>query len=97
MEKKDSLENSWADQWDYNHRPPPVAADSNNRKSSGGSSAKYSKKFGQSFNKTKAAASTGMKKVKDGASVGINWVKLKVKYQKSNNSSNNNDLSNVTH
>lgn len=75
MEAHNSCETSWADQWDYGS---PVRA--TDPKKSGGATAKYSKKVGEGFGKTKAVASTGVRKVKEGASVGFHWIKDK--YQK---------------
>lgn len=43
----------------------------------GGSSGKMSRKMSEKFEKTKVVASQGMKKVKNGANVGVNWIKLK--------------------
>ncbi|KAL7171380.1 hypothetical protein ACSBR2_036101 [Camellia fascicularis] len=54
---------SWADQWDHNN-PDPVYR--NNKK--GGGSA---------IDKTKAVASNGVKKVKEGATSGFRWIKIK--------------------
>ncbi|KAK6139262.1 hypothetical protein DH2020_026996 [Rehmannia glutinosa] len=58
-----SYETSWADQWD----PQPLYTypDSNNSSS----------KFSGKLDKTKTAASTGVKKVKAGATAGIHWIK----------------------
>ncbi|KAI4343787.1 hypothetical protein L6164_011096 [Bauhinia variegata] len=61
---------SWADQWDDG--PEPVMVNNN---SSG--TAKHKQKVGEGLAKTKAVASNGMKKLKDGTSVGINWIKTK--------------------
>ncbi|KAG8366219.1 hypothetical protein BUALT_Bualt17G0053800 [Buddleja alternifolia] len=63
-----SYETSWADQWD----PEPLYTNPTPT-TSGNSSSKFS-------GKTKAAASTGVKKVKAGATAGIHWIKNK--YQK---------------
>ncbi|KAK9276906.1 hypothetical protein L1049_006443 [Liquidambar formosana] len=82
MEANNSFGTSWADQWDYNN-PDPVPENRRSGDGGGGgggdagAKAKYSKKLGESFGKTKAAASTGAKKVKEGASVGIHWIKDK--------------------
>ncbi|KAG9134474.1 hypothetical protein Leryth_019935 [Lithospermum erythrorhizon] len=46
------------------------------------SSPKLSKKFIQKLEKTKVAASTGMKKVKEGASHGVNRIKVKMNKEK---------------
>ncbi|TKY55159.1 hypothetical protein E2542_SST19573 [Spatholobus suberectus] len=63
---------SWADQWDDG--PDPVTVGS---KKSNGNTAKYKQKLGEGFGKTKAVASTGVKKLKDGTSVGLHWIKTK--------------------
>ncbi|XVF50258.1 hypothetical protein PTKIN_Ptkin04bG0081700 [Pterospermum kingtungense] len=72
---------SWADQWDYNDPAPASSTDSNNNKkkksSNGGTTAKYKQKVGEGLGKTKAVASTGAKKIKEGTSLGIQWVKDK--------------------
>ncbi|KAG1327034.1 hypothetical protein COCNU_01G009680 [Cocos nucifera] len=68
MERNNSFGTSWADQWDYSD-PPPYS-----EKSSGNSN----KKSG--IEKTKAVASTGLKKVKEGTAHGIQWIKDR--YQK---------------
>ncbi|KAI0504564.1 hypothetical protein KFK09_015516 [Dendrobium nobile] len=61
------FENSWADQWDYGDDPVPTKKASSQAKKNG-------------VEKTKAAAATGLKKVKHGTTVGFNWIKDK--YQK---------------
>ncbi|CAI9092813.1 OLC1v1028150C1 [Oldenlandia corymbosa var. corymbosa] len=43
----------------------------------GDPSPKLSRKVSEKFERTKEVASAGMKKVKDGASTGIHWMKLK--------------------
>ncbi|OIT35260.1 PREDICTED: uncharacterized protein LOC109243614 [Nicotiana attenuata] len=70
-----SQETSWADQWD----PQPAASNYNYDKKSGnnGSSNKISSKVGDTFGKTKSVASTGVKKVKSGATAGFQWIKDK--------------------
>ncbi|KAF3945261.1 hypothetical protein CMV_028349 [Castanea mollissima] len=61
MEGNNTYGASWADQWDYSNPDPiPNAADT---KKNGGTSAKYKQKVGEGLGKTKAVASTGMKKV----------------------------------
>ncbi|XP_026436343.1 uncharacterized protein LOC113334227 [Papaver somniferum] len=62
---------SWADQWDYSN-PDPVSENKKNKKNTGGG-----KKVGDGLEKTKEAAITGAKKVKEGASLGFQWVKDK--------------------
>ncbi|KAA0057896.1 putative CDP-diacylglycerol--glycerol-3-phosphate 3-phosphatidyltransferase [Cucumis melo var. makuwa] len=68
----------WADQWDYNDSADVVT---NNKKkisgSGGNSSAKYKQKVGEGLGKTKAVASNGVKKVKEGTSLGFQWIKDK--------------------
>ncbi|OIW18363.1 hypothetical protein TanjilG_31503 [Lupinus angustifolius] len=61
---------SWADQWDNGPDPRMVGHDKNNNN-------KYKQKIGEGFDKTKSVASTGVKKLKDGTSVGFNWIKTK--------------------
>lgn len=78
MAENNSYETSWADQWDYN--PDPVSHDKKNSTTS--STAKYKQKVGEGLGKTKAVAATGMKKVKEGTSVGFQWIKDK--YHKTN-------------
>lgn len=76
MEGHNSYGTSWADQWD--NGPDPVAVE--DKKKSNGTGAKYKQKVGEGFDKTKTVASTGLKKVKEGTSVGFQWIKDK--YQK---------------
>ncbi|KAL8532601.1 hypothetical protein ACS0TY_008981 [Phlomoides rotata] len=66
-----SYETSWADQWD----PEPLYSYPNHTTSSS--------KFSGKIDKTKAVASTGVKKVKAGATAGIHWIKHK--YHKTTN------------
>ncbi|KAK7347205.1 hypothetical protein VNO80_21732 [Phaseolus coccineus] len=65
---------SWADQWDDG--PDLVTVGSNNKKSNDNAT-KYEQKLGEGFGKTKAVASTGAKKLKDGTSIGLQWIKTK--------------------
>ncbi|XP_022878715.1 uncharacterized protein LOC111396533 [Olea europaea var. sylvestris] len=88
MASNSSYETSWADQWD----PEPMYNYDSNTKTGG--SSKYSSKVGDKFDKSKAvaitgmkkmktggsAAITGMRKVKTGATTGFHWIKEK--YQK---------------
>ncbi|GAB2289554.1 hypothetical protein Dimus_023864 [Dionaea muscipula] len=80
-----SYETTWADQWD----PSPALGGSPARsgpKGGGGGSttaAKYGKKVEKGLVKTKDVAVVGMKKVKNGASVGFSWIKDK--YHKTTN------------
>lgn len=75
-----SYETSWADQWD----PEPDSYgghEKNDKKKISSSNNNYNggakKKVEQGLIKTKEVAATGMKKVKQGTSVGINWIKDK--------------------
>ncbi|CAN4124297.1 unnamed protein product [Withania somnifera] len=68
-----SYETSWADQWDSN--PTYEYKSYNNDKRSGNNNA--SSKFSNTFGKTKSVATTGVKKVKLGASAGFHWIKDK--------------------
>ncbi|KAL8196532.1 hypothetical protein R6Q57_024827 [Mikania cordata] len=45
-------------------------------------SGKLSKKMSQNFEKTKAVAASGAKKIKEGASSGVNWLKIKLHVNK---------------
>ncbi|KAK3030069.1 hypothetical protein RJ639_037617 [Escallonia herrerae] len=77
MEGKNSYGTSWADQWDYDQ---DLALAEQTKKSiyNGGSrTSRYGKKVEHGYDKTKAVASTGVKKVKEGTSVGIQWIKEK--------------------
>ncbi|KAK9063195.1 hypothetical protein SSX86_017065 [Deinandra increscens subsp. villosa] len=75
MSGNNSYGSSWADQWDHNPDPMPAANFSKNTGGGGGGVAgKYGKKVGV---KTKEVAVTGAKKVKHGASIGIQWIKDK--------------------
>ncbi|KAK3035796.1 hypothetical protein RJ639_034612 [Escallonia herrerae] len=67
-----SYETSWADQWDSNPDPAPET-----KKSGNGTTSKYGKKVGEGFEKTKAVASTGARKVKEGTFAGLQWIKDK--------------------
>ncbi|GAA0145811.1 hypothetical protein LIER_36199 [Lithospermum erythrorhizon] len=76
--KNSSYETSWADQWD----PEPVYTNNygSNYSTRTWNSSGFSGKVSDKFGKTKTVASTGMKKVKGGATAGVHW--LKNKYQK---------------
>ncbi|KAL3824209.1 hypothetical protein ACJIZ3_020238 [Penstemon smallii] len=67
-----SYETSWADQWDpeplYSNKPTHTSPNNNSKLS----------------DKSKAAASTGVKKVRTGATAGINWIKHKYSHKTSN-------------
>lgn len=70
--------NSWADQWDYKSDPTPhQPKKASSSSGSGGGGGKYKQKVEDGMEKTKAVAATGVKKVKDGTSVGIQWIKDK--------------------
>ncbi|EYU22460.1 hypothetical protein ABFS82_05G013000 [Erythranthe guttata] len=60
-----SKSSSWADQWDP--EPAYINPATSNKNS----------KFSDKFDKTKAAASTGVRKAKAGATAAIQWVKFK--------------------
>nr|GMD95610.1 CDP-diacylglycerol-glycerol-3-phosphate 3-phosphatidyltransferase [Ipomoea batatas]GMD95611.1 CDP-diacylglycerol-glycerol-3-phosphate 3-phosphatidyltransferase [Ipomoea batatas] len=84
MAANSSYETSWADQWD----PEPLYEYNRNdrkasKQSSPSSSSKFSCKMGETFDKTKVVASTGVKKAKAGASAGFQWIKDK--YHKTTN------------
>lgn len=64
---------SWADQWDSG--PDPVTVGHNNNHNNG--NGKYKQKVGEGLQKTKAVAKTGFTKIKEGTSVGFNWIKTK--------------------
>ncbi|KAG6396522.1 hypothetical protein SASPL_142673 [Salvia splendens] len=72
MASNTSYETSWAAQWD----PEPLYSHPATNTNSGSATSKFT-------GKTKAAASTGVKKVKTGAAAGIHWIKNK--YQKTTN------------
>ncbi|KAF5459848.1 hypothetical protein F2P56_019762, partial [Juglans regia] len=76
MEGNNSYEASWADQWDYSN-PDPVPAGANTSAKNNSTTAKYKQKVGEGLGKTKAVASTGVKKVKEGTSSGLRWIKDK--------------------
>ncbi|KAM3304015.1 hypothetical protein P3S67_015047 [Capsicum chacoense] len=68
-----SYETSWADQWDSNPTYEYKSYNDKKNTTNNGTSNKFSNTFG----KTKSAASTGIKKVKSGASAGFHWIKDK--------------------
>ncbi|CAD6339681.1 unnamed protein product [Miscanthus lutarioriparius] len=69
MQRNNSFGTSWADQWDYGGDPSPRAPRDHGHggKASGGG-------VGE---KTKAAAATGIRKVKEGTAHGFQWIKDK--------------------
>lgn len=74
MQRSNSFGTSWADQWDYGADPSPRAASDGK---DGGGGRKQS-----GVEKTKAAAASGLRKVKEGTTQGFQWIKDK--YQKKN-------------
>ncbi|XP_050378015.1 uncharacterized protein LOC126795214 [Argentina anserina] len=66
---------SWADQWDYTNNNSSYPMDVKGGEP--GTAAKCKQKVGEGLEKTKAVASTGAKKVKDGAASGFQWIKDK--------------------
>jgi hypothetical protein len=66
---------SWADQWDTSADPSPRRGSGGDGKKQGGG--------GDRVEKTKAAAATGLKKVKEGTAQGFQWIKDKY-HQKKN-------------
>lgn len=70
----DNSYNSWADQWDTRSEYVNPTSKKNNT---------VKEKVGDGLGKTKAVALTGMKKVKQGTSIGFHWIKEK--YNKSAN------------
>ncbi|XP_051123313.1 uncharacterized protein LOC127246125 [Andrographis paniculata] len=78
---------SWADQWDTNPYSDPPPEEKKKKTAGGlvpaawakklGKTAKYVKVGEEEMEKTKAAASAGAKKVKEGTSAGIQWIKDK--------------------
>ncbi|GAB2289935.1 hypothetical protein Dimus_024234, partial [Dionaea muscipula] len=78
-EMKDNYETTWADQWD----PSPALGSSPPRSgprgggTGHGAAAQYGKKVEKGLLKTKDVAVVGMKRVKNGASVGFSWIKDK--------------------
>jgi hypothetical protein len=67
MQRSNSFGTSWADQWDYGGDASPRAArDSGHGGKAGGAG------VGE---KTKAAAATGLRKVKEGTAHGFQWIK----------------------
>lgn len=67
----DNSYNSWADQWDSKSE----YVNPYGKKS--GTSNTVKSKVGDGFDKTKTVALTGMKKVKQGTTIGFHWIKEK--------------------
>ncbi|PSR96674.1 50S ribosomal protein [Actinidia chinensis var. chinensis] len=68
----------WADHLD--NGPAPAHVEPNEIGEAGGRGgvkAKYGKKVGEGLGKTKAVASSGARKVKEGTSAGVQWIKDK--------------------
>ncbi|CAL9095257.1 unnamed protein product [Musa acuminata var. zebrina] len=74
MERSSSFGTSWADQWDYSDHGRQLGEKKKKKKksSSGGGGG-----WKSGVEKTKAAASAGLKKVKEGSSTGFRWIKDK--------------------
>ncbi|KAF8772518.1 hypothetical protein HU200_005475 [Digitaria exilis] len=70
MERSNSFGTSWADQWDTGGDPSPRAARDDGRGGGKGNG-------GGVGEKTKAAAATGLRKVKEGTANGFAWIKDK--------------------
>ncbi|KAG2321254.1 hypothetical protein Bca52824_014467 [Brassica carinata] len=70
---------SWADQWDNSAKGGRIGGGAINGggTASNSKTAKYKEKLGQGLDKTKAAASSGFKKLKTGSAVGFRWIKDK--------------------
>uniref|UniRef100_A0A0A9A3Y2 Uncharacterized protein n=1 Tax=Arundo donax TaxID=35708 RepID=A0A0A9A3Y2_ARUDO len=71
MQRSSSFGASWADQWDYGGDPSPRAPRDGAGKGGGRESG------GGVGEKTKAAAATGLRKVKEGTAQGFQWIKDK--------------------
>ncbi|KAF0903212.1 hypothetical protein E2562_025780 [Oryza meyeriana var. granulata] len=69
---------SWADQWDYGGDPSPAPSSSGKRSGGGGGG----KKSGGGVERTKAAAASGLRKVKEGTAQGFQWIKDKYQQKK---------------
>ncbi|XP_074587976.1 uncharacterized protein LOC141843825 [Curcuma longa] len=83
MERSSSPGTSWADQWDYgDHGGSSAAAAAGKNKKGGGGGIRNSR-WKSGVGKTKAVASSGLKKVKEGAVNGFNWIKTKYQQRRS--------------
>ncbi|OEL13505.1 hypothetical protein BAE44_0025477 [Dichanthelium oligosanthes] len=69
MQRSNSFGTSWADQWDNGGDPSPRAPSDRGRAGKAGG--------GGVGEKTKAAAATGLRKVKEGTAQGFQWIKDK--------------------
>ncbi|CAL5047047.1 unnamed protein product [Urochloa decumbens] len=76
MQRSNSFGTSWADQWDTGADPSPRAPRDQGHGRGG--------KAGGMGEKTKAAASTGLRKVKEGTASGFQWIKDKCHKKGSN-------------
>ncbi|ESQ34894.1 hypothetical protein EUTSA_v10009213mg [Eutrema salsugineum] len=82
---------SWADQWDNSGNSAKggrigggaVISSGGGGAASNSNTAKYKEKLGLGLDKTKAVASSGFKKLKNGSATGFRWVKDK--YHKTTN------------
>ncbi|KAL5199867.1 hypothetical protein ABZP36_021070 [Zizania latifolia] len=77
MSSSSSYGTSWADQWDYGADPSPAPA--SGKRSGGGGGGK---KNAGGVERTKAAAASGLRKVKEGTAQGFQWIKDKYHQQK---------------
>ncbi|CAN6198155.1 unnamed protein product [Urochloa humidicola] len=73
MQRSNSFGTSWADQWDTGADPIPRAP----RDGHHGRGGKAAGGGGGVGEKTKAAAATGLRKVKEGTAHGFQWIKDK--------------------
>ncbi|KAK4740487.1 hypothetical protein SAY87_032396 [Trapa incisa] len=80
MESNNSFGKSWADQWDSGSDPYYHSGEGGKSGDGSSASSKYKQKAVEGLGKTKTAASQGVKKVKEGTTIGIQWIKTK--YQK---------------
>ncbi|CAO1947479.1 unnamed protein product [Urochloa humidicola] len=76
MQRSNSFGTSWADQWDTGADPSPRAPRDGRGGKAGG--------VGGVGEKTKAAAATGLRKVKEGTAHGFQWIKDKCQNKGSN-------------
>lgn len=72
-----NYESSWADQWDPQPAYVSHENESKNKKKNNESGGGAKKKVEEGLTKTKEVASTSFKKVKQGTSMGISWIKYK--------------------
>ncbi|CAN6201944.1 unnamed protein product [Urochloa humidicola] len=79
MERSSSFGTSWADQWDTGADPSPRAPRDRDHGRGGRNGG-----GGGVGEKTKAAAATGIRKVKEGTASGFQWIKDKCQKKGSN-------------